>query len=460
MEILMTALEAEGFFKIGGIGDYVSGIAKVLANEKDFNVKVIIPKYEEIDANLEFLTSLSFDDSNSWGDDAVNFNLYKTRWYNVDFYFIENDYYFADGRNVYMGDDSYMRFAFFSRAIAETVKHMGWNIDIIHFNDFIGGLLPVTCKNTLSKVPKFVFTIHSIYYAGNFKIDENYRDLFNYYSYGNWKDSVCLMKEGIIHSDKLITVGISTAVEIQTPEGGYNCDKYIREKGGVTGLLNGVNYDLYPKYGDFADLLENKRKAKRNLQKKFNLEVDENIPLFMNCGRLSGKQKGGHLLLGVMDYLMENNCQFILLGDGEGYRQEFIECSKRYVNFIARIEHNEELARELYESSDILLMPSLCEPNGLSQIIAMYHGTVPIVHDVGGLKDTIVDFLKYPDNGNGFKFYSPDADEFKKAISKALEIFKDKEKWGHIMENCYNEDYSWEKMIKPYVKIYTELCEG
>ena len=155
---------------------------------------------------------------------------------------------------------------------------------------------------------------------------------------------------------------------------------------------------------------------------------------------------------------MEDNCQFILLADGERFRDEFIENSKIHRNFVACIEHNSSLARDLYEASDILLMPSMCEPNGLSQIIAMYHGTVPIVHNTGGLKDTVVDVLKYPDDGNGFKFYNYTVDEFSGAISDALDIFRnDKEKWIQIMENCYNEDYSWENMVKPYVEIYNSL---
>lgn len=461
MEILISTLEAEGFMKIGGIGDYISGISKVLANEDNFNVKVIMPKYREIkNENLEFLTSISIDDSSSFSDELVNFNLYTAKLNNVDFYFVENEYYF-EGRDVYIGKDVYLRFAFFSRAIAETMKNLDWNIDILHFNDKPDGLLPLICKNTLSNIPKFVYTIHSVYYSGYFKIDENCSDLFNFYLGCEWGNTVCFMKEGIIHSDVIMTVGKTNAEEIQTPEKGYHLDKYIRDNGGVVGCLNGINYDLYPRDEDFSKFLDNKRKAKSDIQKRFNLEVDANIPLFMFCGRLSGsgKQKGGLLLLGIMDYLMKANCQFILLADCDDLLEEFMGYSKIYPNFIPRIEHNEKLAQQLYEASDILLMPSLCEPNGLSQIIAMHYGTVPIVHNVGGLKDTVVDVLKYDEDGNGFKFYNPNVEEFKNVIGESIKLFNNKKKWVHIIENSYNEDYSWEKMIKPYVETYNKLCE-
>ncbi len=460
MEILISTFEAEGFFKIGGIGDYVSGLSKVLSNEDNFNVKVIMPKFKSIDdENLEFLTSVHMENNSNYADELFNFNLYKSNLANVEFFFIDNEHYFSD-EDAYVGESVYLRFAFFSKAIVETIKHLNWNIDVIHLNDKPDGLLPLICKANLSKVPKFILTIHSIYYAGHFKIKNEDIDLFNSYLGFKWKEKyVCFLKESIINSDKLVTVGISNAEDIQNPEKGFYLDKYIIENGGVTGILNGINYDIYPRFDDFDKFLKNKRKAKLTLQKKFNLEVGEDIPLFMFCGRLSGKQKGCHYLLGIMDYLMENNYQFILLGDGPRYRKEFRQCSNDYPNFIACIEHNEDLAQQLYEASDILLMPSLCEPNGLSQIIAMYYGTVPIVHNVGGLKDTVIDYSKYPD-GNGFKFYNYELEDFLNAVNEALETFINKEKWTQVVKNCYNEDYSWDKMANPYIEIYNNLMEG
>ena len=414
MEIIISSLEAEGFFKVGGIGDYISGLSKSLANEDNFNVKVFMPKFKDIDEdNMEFLTRLSIDgDSNSFDDELLDFNVYKGKLDNVDFYFIDNEHYFNEsGVNVYLSGIVYLKFAFFSRAIVETVKHMGWDVDVLHLNDHPDGLLPLICKNNVN-APKFVFTIHSIYYQGDYEIDRDYLDLFNYYLGFEWKeDSICFMKEAVMNSDILITVGKTNAEDIQTPEHGYGLDNYVRDSG-VTGLLNGINYDLYPRCDNFNEFLEIKREAKSNIQRKFDLEVNEDIPLFLYCGRLGGTQKGCHFLLDVIDSLMEDNCQFILLADGERFREEFIENSKIHRNFVACIELNSSLARDLYEASDILLMPSLCEPNGLSQIIAMYHGTVPIVHNTGGLKDTIVDIVKYPDDGNGFKFYNYTVDEF------------------------------------------------
>ena len=152
MEILISTLEAEGFFKIGGIGDYVSGLSKVLSNEDNFNVKVIMPKFKSIDdENLEFLTSVHMENNSNYADELFNFNLYKSNLANVEFFFIDNEHYFSD-EDAYVGESVYLRFVFFSKAIVETIKHLNWNIDVIHLNDKPDGLLPLICKANLSKV--------------------------------------------------------------------------------------------------------------------------------------------------------------------------------------------------------------------------------------------------------------------------------------------------------------------
>lgn len=460
MEILITGYEADEIYKIGGLGDYTASIADYFSKIDGFNVKVIMPKHKWISEKLEFVTSSSIGDKpESIPEEYANFGLYHKKLRDVDYYFIENDFYF--NRNfIYDPENECIRYAFLSRAIIETIKVMDWNFDIIHMNDFTQGIIPTIYKHQKpeEKLPKFLITIHSVYFNGNFELDDEMKKIISYYLGFEWeKNSICLLKEAIIWSDKVVCVGESTAQDIQTPEQSYGLDNYLREKG-VTGILNGVNYDLYPRISDFDEFLDNKRKAKLKLQKKFNLEVNKDIPLLMYCGRLGGSQKGCHYLLEIMDDLMAEECQFILLANGVRYKEEFIQCSKEYPNFIACIKHDPELARELYEASDMLLMPSKCEPNGLSQIFAMYYGSVPIVHNTGGLKDTIIDYLEYNDEGNGFKFYNYEADEFLNVIIEAFKIFRNEpETWVKIMKNGYNEDYSWENMITPYVEIYKSL---
>ena len=461
MEIIMTAFEYEGIYKIGGLGDYTTGLTKALSEIDDINLKVIMPKFKQITGKFEFITSCHIgDDSTSFPSECLDFDVYHTKINNTDVYLIENDHYFSHDF-IYDYENINLRYGFYCRAIKEFIEKMNWKPDIIHSNDSSQGFLPMIYKKNCPSetLPKFVLTIHSIYFSANYKLKDEERDLMNYYLGFEWEgNSLWFLKEAIVWSDKLITVGKSNGEEIQTPEKGYGLDKYILENNGVTGLLNGIDYDTYPRIEDFDEFLANKQSSKLKLQKKFNLEENTDIPLLMYCGRLGGEQKGCTLLLDKMEDLMENGCQFILLGDGVTDIDKFEECSNKYDNFIACIRHDEELAKELYEASDILLMPSKCEPNGLSQIIAMHYGTVPVVHNTGGLKDTIIDCLEYEDDGNGFKFYNFGSDEFLDAVLNAKKIFEnDNEKWVKTIENCYNEDYSWKKMSKPYVEIYESL---
>ncbi len=458
MDIIITSSEAEGIGKTGGLGDYAAGLSESLSKIDEVNVKLIMPKYKKIkDIDLKLITKCTIPHSDNFEDYLFEFDVLYTKLNNVDVYLISNEYYF-NRENIYTYDDEYLRWSFFSRAIMELITAMDWNPNIIHTNDSMEGILPLMYKKLNKNSPKFVLVIHSIYYQTQYDIDN--KDLFNAYLGLKWDDNqISFMEQAIIYSDKVLTVGKSNAKDIQTTEKGWGFDKLLKSKH-VEGILNGINKELYPRNYPFKSFLSIKKDYKNNIQQKFNLEVNNDIPLFVYVGRLY-HQKGTDLFLDIMDNMMSEGFQFILLGTGtEDYEKLFIDLSKKYPNFILCNEFNEELSIELYKGGDILLMPSKCEPNGLSQIIAMNYATIPIVHNTGGLKDTIIDCFKNSEHGNGFKFYDFNSDEFYDTILNAVDIFKNKKEfWIKIMENDYKEDYGWDNQVKIYLKYYKSLLE-
>ena len=458
MDIIITSSEVEGIGKIGGLGDYAAGLSNSLSKIDGINTKLIMPKYKKInDIDLKLITKCTIPHTDDFEDYLFEFDVFYTKLNNIDVYLISNEYYF-NRENIYAYDDEYLRWGFFSRAIMELIISMDWNPNIIHTNDYMEGILPLMYKRLNKNAPKFVLVIHSIYYQTQYNI--NNKELFNAYLGFEWDDNqISFMEQAIIYSDKVLTVGESNAKDIQTTEKGWGFDKLLKSKH-VDGILNGINKDLYPRTYPFKSFLSVKKDYKINIQKKFNLKMNNDIPLFIYVGRLY-PQKGTDLFLDIIDNMMSEGFQFILLGTGtEDYEKLFIDLSKKYPNFILCNEFNEELSVELYKGGDILLMPSKCEPNGLSQIIAMNYATIPIVYNTGGLKDTIIDCFKNSENGNGFKFYDFNSDEFYNAILNAVNIFKNKKDfWIKIMENDYEEDYSWDNQVKIYLEYYRLLLE-
>ncbi len=471
MDVLIVSTEAEGFIKTGGLGDFVSGLAIELS-KNNINVKVILPNYKSLNSNnFENISSFEIINHNNFNhinnelienfNDKIKCDVLHSKLDNVDFYFIDNDYYF-NRENIYKYDDDYLRFAFFSRAVNELIELKKWNPQIIHINDYHEGVIPLILNSSnleLCNNSKIVLNIHNLFFQGYFEFSsKSDHELFNYYLGFEWKsESINFLKEAITYSDKVITVSPSYAEDIKTKEYGFGLDELLNEKP-VIGFINGINRDLYPRSSDFKSMINQKEVSKYNIQKKFNLKTDPNIPLITFIGRLHF-QKGLDLILEVFEELISEN-QFILLGTGKPeFEEEYQNLNGKYSNFVGIIDFNEELAKDLYMGGDIFLMPSSSEPCGISQLIAMHHANIPIVYNTGGLKDTVV----YSDNYakiNGFKFYEDNSKEFLKICNQALDVFNnDKEKWTKIMENAYNTNYSWKNQVKSYIELYKKLIE-
>jgi starch synthase len=470
MDILITATEAEGFIKTGGLGDFISGLAIALS-QNNVGVKVVLPNYKNLNSN-NFEKIASFDITNPDDFNPVNpvlienfkdkirCDVLHSKLYGADFYFIDNDYYF-NRENIYGYDDDYLRFAFFSRAIKELIELKNWETQIVHINDYHEGVLPLILNNSNSeslKNLKTLLSIHNLYFQGYFEFSSELDyDLFNYYLGFKWesKSSINFLKEAITYSDKIITVSPSYAENIKTKKFGNGLDELLREKS-VCGFINGINMDLYPRNSDFESFLKEKSVIKHKIQNKFGLKEDLNTPLLIVIGRV-GIQKGSHLILEILKDLISEN-QMILLGTGvPEIEEKFKKLNEEYSNFVGIIDFDESLAKELYMGGDIFLMPSCFEPCGISQLIAMHYANIPIVYNTGGLKDTIIYSKDYEKN-NGFKFYDYDAKEFLKICNEALNIFNT-DKWTKIMKNAYKTNYSWENQAKNYIKLYNTVIK-
>ena len=470
MDILITATEAEGFIKTGGLGDFISGLAIALS-QNNVGVKVVLPNYKNLNSN-NFEKIASFDITNPDDFNPVNpvlienfkdkirCDVLHSKLYGADFYFIDNDYYF-NRENIYGYDDDYLRFAFFSRAIKELIELKNWETQIVHINDYHEGVLPLILNNSNSeslKNLKTLLSIHNLYFQGYFEFSSELDyDLFNYYLGFKWesKSSINFLKEAITYSDKIITVSPSYAENIKTKKFGNGLDELLREKS-VCGFINGINMDLYPRNSDFESFLKEKSVIKHKIQNKFGLKEDLNTPLLIVIGRV-GIQKGSHLILEILKDLISEN-QLILLGTGvPEIEEKFKKLNEEYSNFVGIIDFDESLAKELYMGGDIFLMPSCFEPCGISQLIAMHYANIPIVYNTGGLKDTIIYSKDYEKN-NGFKFYDYDAKEFLKICNEALNIFNT-DKWTKIMKNAYKTNYSWENQAKNYIKLYNTVIK-
>ena len=472
MDILIVATEAEGFIKTGGLGDFISGLAVALS-QNNIDVKVILPNYKNLNSsNFEKIVSFDIINSDDFNPinsvlienfkDKIKCTVLHSKLYDVDFYFIDNDYYF-NRENIYGYDDDCLRFAFFSRAIKELIKLKDWELQIVHINDYHEGILPLILNNSnsdLFKNLKILLNIHTSYFQGHFEFSSecNY-DLFNYYLGFEWesKSSINFLKEAIKYSDKIVTVSPSYAENIKTKEFGNGLEDLLCEKS-VCGFINGINMDLYPRNSDFKSFLNQKSVTKHNIQNKFKLKEDLNIPLIIVIGRV-GIQKGFHLILKVFKNLISEN-QLIILGTGKReIEEELRKLNEEYSNFVGIIDFDESLAKELYMGGDIFLMPSCFEPCGISQLIAMHYANIPIVYNTGGLKDTVI-YSEKNNKSNGFKFYEYNAKEFLKICNQALNIFNnDNQKWMEIMKNAYETNYDWKNQVKNYIELYKTLIK-
>lgn len=477
MKILYVASEAAPFIKTGGLADVAGSFPKAL-KENGCDIRVVIPLYSSISEdyrkNMKEVGFFYVD--LGWRRQYAG--VLSLEHEGVTFYFLDNEYYFKR-YNIYGEVDDHERFIFFSKAAAMLARYLYFKADIIHANDWHTGLVPLYIKDFARgdgfyREIRSIFTIHNLKYQGIFPghILADMTGLsWEYYTDSGLKqfDNINLMKAGIVYSDKLTTVSKSYAGEVQNPYFGEGLEDVLRDQAyKFSGIVNGIDYSIYDPAKDKnigvnydKTSLSKKKENKLALQRLYNLPEREDLPVLGMVSRLVA-MKGLDLVRHMLDELLQEDIQFVLLGTGDReYEDMFKYFQGKYPDKVAsRIYFNEKESHLIYAGADMLLMPSMAEPCGISQLIALRYGTAPIVREVGGLKDTVVPYNEYTGEGNGFSFTNFNAHDLLFTIKRALELYKDKDKWEKLMVQAMDSKHDWDQSSKEYLKLYSDLLEN
>lgn len=475
MKIMYVSSEVAPFVKTGGLGDVAGSLPRALA-AKGHEVVVFCPLYSAIGA--EWRAKMTFVKNAyvqlAWRNQYCG--VFEYRSDGVTYCFIDNEYYFSRTQ-IYGEYDDAERFAFYSKAVLEILPDLDFRPDIIHCNDWQTALVPVYYNLMFGARPfyqgiKTVFTIHNIQYQGQYgrEILEYVLGIDDaYYRSGFMVQDgdVNLMKAAILASNAITTVSPTYAEEIQTPYYGYRLDGILRENSWkLHGILNGIDMDAFDPATD-AKLTKNysakqpkgKLENKRELLKLCGLEGSDDTPVIGIVTRFVS-QKGLDLIEAVLHDILEDDVRLIVLGKGDWrYEQMFLDAKRLYPSKISvSIMFSGDLANKIYAGSDMFLMPSKFEPCGLAQMIAMRYGTVPIVRETGGLKDTVQPFVDYLGTGNGFTFASYNAHDMLHVIREACGVYHLNPKgWTHLMQLGMTNDFSWNTSAQKYIEVYQSL---
>jgi starch synthase len=466
MKVLFAASEAHPFIKTGGLGDVMGALPKSLI-KLGVDVRVVIPKYKNI--KDEFKQKLQFI---KWFTVPVGWRNQYCGVFQYQYNFIDNEYYFnRDGLYGYFDDGE--RFAFFNRAVLEFIKQVDWQPDLINCNDWQTGMVPVLLnleykKDLFYSKIKTVFSIHNLLFKGSFSpkvlpelFGYDYMPLVN--GSVELDGSVSFLKGGLNYCDQITTVSNTYAEEIKTPQYGEGLDGFLRSKSYyLMGIVNGIDYEEFNPQDDkfifknfSINSLGNKLENKIALQRELGLPQKKDTPMIGLISRLT-HQKGCDLIVNMIDRLLQRDIQIVILGTGDyWYEETFKNLQYRYPDKVsANIKFDNALAHKIYAATDMFLMPSLFEPCGLGQLIALRYGSIPIVRETGGLKDTISPYNKYNGVGNGFGFKNFNSNELMQIIEYALTIYNDKNAWNNIIRQAMNSDNSWEKSAMQYKWLY------
>ena len=477
-KILFAASEGVPFIKTGGLADVVGSLPKCVDKEY-FDVRVIIPKYscmrQEMKDKMEYVTHFYMD--YNWKNEYVG--VLKAEVEGITYYFIDSEYYFNGfkpyGDNVLFEIEKY---AYFSKAVLSALPLIGFQPDIIHCHDWQTGLIPVYLRERFQgdlfyHDIKSVMTIHNLKFQGKWDIKavKSITGLSDYFftsdKLESFKDAN-LLKGGLVYADAITTVSETYAQEIMTDFYGEGLNGLLRARvNDLRGIVNGIDYtefdpatdkNLTNNY-DAITFRKEKVKNKIKLQERLGLKKDPKAMMIGLISRLTD-QKGLDLVAYMMDELCQDNIQFVVVGTGEErYENMFRHFAWKYGDKVsANIYYSDELAHQVYASSDAFLMPSLFEPCGLSQLIALRYGTVPIVRETGGLKDTVEPYNEYESTGTGFSFSNYNAHEMLACIRNAERIYYDrKREWNKIIDRGMAADFSWHKSALKYQEMYDWL---
>ncbi|OUP51192.1 glycogen synthase GlgA [Lachnoclostridium sp. An181] len=475
--ILFVASESVPFIKTGGLADVVGSLPKYFDKEK-YDVRVMIPKYmcmkQEWKEKLQYKTHFYMD--LNWRSQYVG--VLELVHEGVTFYFIDNEYYFAGMKpygNIY---EDIEKFAFFSKAALSALPLIDFRPDIIHCHDWQTGLVPIYLDNfryggEYYRGIKTVMTIHNLKFQGVWdkKKVKDITGLPDYYFVPDkleaYKDANYL-KGGIVYADKVTTVSNSYAGEIQTAFYGERLDGLMRARSNsLSGIVNGIDYNEYnpetdifiPYHYTVDSFRKDKVKNKVELQKELGLNVDPKVMMIGIVSRLTD-QKGFDLIAYVMDEMCQDAVEFVVLGTGdEKYENMFRHFAWKYNGKVsANIYYSEPMSHKIYAASDAFLMPSLFEPCGLSQLMSLRYGTLPIVRETGGLKDTVEPYNEFEKTGTGFSFSNYNAHEMMATVRYAERIYYDKKRdWNKMVERAMEKDFSWNNSAKQYENLYDSL---
>ena len=475
MKVLFCASECVPFVKTGGLADVAGALPIALAKE-GHDVRVILPNYRVIDPYWKERMELVCEFSVLFGWETLYCGIKCVQDNGVTYYFVDNETHFGVTEIYGDGITEGLRFAFFCRAVLEALPQIGFIPDVLHLNDWQTGLIAALLKTQYAAKPdyvriKTVFSIHNLKYQGIFSWREiagrlGLEDRYFTYEYLEFFGCISCMKGGLVFSDRLCTVSPTYAEEIKTPFFGENLDGLLRARENtLSGILNGLDYTIFNPANDRflthhfdADTLEQKHACKRDLQRECGLE-ERDVPLIGMIARLS-QQKGLDLIERVLGDIMRSDVQIVFLGKGDRRFVDLLNWANwRYPKRVhARIELDEGLAHRVYAGSDLFLMPSQFEPCGLSQMIALRFGSVPIVRETGGLRDTIKPYNMYTDEGNGFSFANYNAHELLFTIERAVQYWnEDKDMWRRMMQRGMADRFDWAKPAKAYLVLYEKM---
>jgi starch synthase len=472
MKILFAASEAAPFIKTGGLGDVAGALPAALAKEKDTDVRVILPYYKDIPAlyknSMVFLGSKSVP--LAWRMQYAG--LFSLAVQNVTYYFVDNEFYF-NRRGIYGFYDDGERFAFFAKSVLELMPLMDFYPDILHVNDWQTALSPLYLDMFYRDIDSYknirtVLSVHNIEFQGRmdkFCIGDVFGIPKHYSDFATYKGDANMLKAGIEASNRVVTVSPSYADEILDPYFACGLEDILRaRRWKISGILNGIDTEAYNPLKDKA-LFQNysvksiakKAKNKSGLQNLVGLPESDK-PLIGMITRLTS-QKGIDLVLNVIHEIMGMDLQMVILGMGDHlYEVSFKELAKSYhTKLAAVIGFSGDLANKIYAGADFFLMPSKFEPCGLAQMISMRYGTLPIVRETGGLKDTVVPFNPQEKTGVGFTFKTYNAHDMLDAIRRATDVYHQKENYLAAVTNAMNADMSWSNSAKQYIEMYKSI---
>ncbi len=478
MKILFAAAEVAPFSKAGGLSDVIGSLPKYL--EKDAEIAIFTPLHGSIDKEKYGIKELEHSEMwISFGTSPQKFKLHMCKLPDTDInvFFVQSDWYFSCFKEVYPRwlDPQYEheRYIAFSLATLEYAKQLNFRADIIHSNDWHTAMIPLYIKANYKfdefwSKTKNVFEIHNLAYQGEwFESILDFANMRKDIVYNEWGcehyGRVNWMKGAINYSDRIVAVSPKYAEEILTGEFGEGMDYTLRGNADkLVGILNGIDYKVFNPKTDKnlvknydVNSLKNKEENKKKILEYFGLKYNPERPLIALISRLVN-QKGIDLIRDVENDLRHLPADFIFLGSGDAsYENLFIWLSNNTSNIRTYVGYKGDLANQIYAGSDFFLMPSKFEPCGLSQLIAMRYGSLPIVRATGGLENTVVG---YPlDNSTGFKFWRYDGWDMKEAINCAIGVYKDKYTFNAMRKSAMESDFSWKKSSEIYMNMYKEL---